>query len=1004
MPEELRVKLAQSAAESRRSLNSELVHRLTASLDTEAGASEARPARALTGGATMRRTTIGALAAVVAIAAAVAAVLTADRGAQVQTAPTLNPRFAELAEAKPWNALQGSDTEAGEAGGVAGPAQEAYENRAYPETTIALAQTKAAVAAAKAVKSRGSKAPKKWDEVGPDTMNVTQLGTQHFGRPTQWAGRVSALAVDTRHCSVEACVLYVGAAGGGVWRTNNALAQRPNWKDLSDGLDTLAIGSILIDPTDATGNTIYVGTGEPNGSGDSEAGLGLYRSTNGGNTWTLVPGSVAAAGNRSIGGILVDPANPRHLWIGTNVARHGLSGYAGGRYTPPNAPRIGVWESTDGGATFQLVLQRDQDPVNPNTPNGSDFFRGGITDLELDPNDSSTFYVSMINNGIFRASTAPGAAAFATQIFTEPNPDPPGAVGGVGIRYQLATADLGAKTRIYLAQGSNRVGAFPYTDASKVLRTDDALAPVVSWQQLSSNNRASASYSTWDFCRTQCSYDMPIASPPGRPDEVWIGGVTQYQELPTRGGIDTRMSNGRAVMRSLDGGVNWTDMTGDAFAWPDWNAIHPDIHELHFAPGGIAFVGSDGGVTRTNGNYVDFSSECDNPFRALAGRPQQLALCKRWLASVPERLIEMNAGLPTIQFQGLAISPTNPRNDILGGTQDNGSPGYLNGRWEMNVLGDGGPPAIDVDGATRYHSYSGPFVDVNFQGNVENEWLWISDPFLFSPEQAGASFYTPFHADPVVSKTAFAGLQHVWRTKTGGGNRQFLEEHCNTNFGDRAGTAANSGCGDWVPLGASPSVLTAGPDADKGGGNGGYVVAIERAPSDTSTMWVGTRRGRVWISRNADAEPGSAVTYSRLDTPAQPRRFVSGIFVDPADANHAWVSFSGYDAYTPGQPGHVFEVRVNPATNTATWTDRSHDLGDQPVTDVAYDAMTGDLYASTDFGVNRLVEGTTTWIPAADGLPRVSVYQIVLAGSGTDRLLYAATHGRGAWRTELPNK
>jgi hypothetical protein len=207
-----------------------------------------------------------------------------------------------------------------------------------------------------------------------------------------------------------------------------------------------------------------------------------------------------------------------------------------------------------------------------------------------------------------------------------------------------------------------------------------------------------------------------------------------------------------------------------------------------------------------------------------------------------------------------------------------------------------------------------------------------------------------------------------------------------------------------VPLGASPSVLTAGPDADKGGGNGGYVVAIERAPSDTSTMWVGTRRGRVWISRNADAEPGSAVTYSRLDTPAQPRRFVSGIFVDPADANHAWVSFSGYDAYTPGQPGHVFEVRVNPATNTATWTDRSHDLGDQPVTDVAYDATTGDLYASTDFGVNRLVEGTTTWIPAADGLPRVSVYQIVLAGSGTDRLLYAATHGRGAWRTELPNK
>ena len=48
---------------------------------------------------------------------------------------------------------------------------------------------------------------------------------------------------------------------------------------------------------------------------------------------------------------------------------------------------------------------------------------------------------------------------------------------------------------------------------------------------------------------------------------------------------------------------------------------------------------------------------------------------------------------------------------------------------------------------------------------------------------------------------------------------------------------------------------------------------------------------------------------------------MSGIAVDPADPNHAWISYSGYEAYTPGEPGHVFEARFNPATGTASFTD-----------------------------------------------------------------------------------
>ena len=125
--------------------------------------------------------------------------------------------------------------------------------------------------------------------------------------------------------------------------------------------------------------------------------------------------------------------------------------------------------------------------------------------------------------------------------------------------------------------------------------------------------------------------------------------------------------------------------------------------------------------------------------------------------------------------------------------------------------------------------------------------------------------------------------------------------------------------------------------------------------------------------------------------------------VDPSNPLHAIVTYSGYDSNTPATPGHVFDVVYDPGTGTATWTNISYDFGDQPVLDSVFDDATGDVYVSTDFGVDRLVQGTTTWVQAADGMPFVSVPSLTLfAGKnhGT-RYLYAATHGRGAFRVSL---
>ena len=73
----------------------------------------------------------------------------------------------------------------------------------------------------------------------------------------------------------------------------------------------------------------------------------------------------------------------------------------------------------------------------------------------------------------------------------------------------------------------------------------------------------------------------------------------------------------------------------------------------------------------------------------------------------------------------------------------------------------------------------------------------------------------------------------------------------------------------------------------------------------------------------------ASVTYRRIDSTstAAPGRFVSGITIDPTNANRAWLTYSGYNANTPTTPGHVFQVDYNPATHTATWTDIDNGTG-----------------------------------------------------------------------------
>lgn len=877
----------------------------------------------------------------------------------------------------------------GEASGEVknGPAQEQYDQRAYPRKYIEPRRTRGAARAYQQANARaatpagqqqiskalGTAVAQKWTPMGPRSGLALPVVT-YTGKSAVVSGRTTSLAIGKR-CTKASCVLYVGTAGGGVWKTTNALAAQPRWAPISSDIPSNAIGTVYLAPN----GDLYVGTGEPNGSSDSEAGVGLYKSTDQGTSFTKVRTRAYGSNftvDRAIASVAVDPRNSQHMYVGTAVARHGASSVNGGRFTPPGSPKIGLYESNNGGRTWHLSLSRVADVVDPTAPNGNDFFRGGISKILFDPTHPKTVYASMFDYGLFRrVGNRPWH-----QIYTIKTPGDLATGLDSRIEFDLATLPNG-KTRIYLGD-STYYGNATAGYVAALLRTDDATKLKPNWTLLSNPKDGTRGYGSYNFCHAQCSYDMFVESPAGHPNQVVLGGSMNYAELTVFGGPGN--SNGRSVVRSTDAGRHFADMTNDVHR----NGLHPDQHALVFVPGSAGkmfFTGSDGGVWRQRGPFVDATGQCAK--RGLSGA--LLLDCQQFLAAIPAKNTPINTGLATLQYQSVSVAKNG--RVIQGGTQDNGT--WENNRkrgWAETVGGDGGQSDFNTARPRiRYHSYYLPQHDVNFQGGDPRGWDWISDPLLASGE--AASFYVPLRADPVVAGTVFDGLQHIWRTRNNGGKRAYLDKYCNELTGS---FPKNKPCGNWKPLGGKQGDLSSAFWGRKGADIGNYVVAIERAATNKSTMWAATRYGRLFISNNANAKKPAAVNYTRLDIKlGLPQRFVSGIAIDPTNPYRAYVSYSGYSAYSPG--GHVYEVTYHPRTKTSSARNLSFNLGDQPVTDIVYSAKNKAWFISTDFGVLTRTRGQKSWV-ATQGLPRVAVYGLTL--DQPSQQLFAATHGRSIWK------
>jgi hypothetical protein len=977
--------------------------------------------------------------------------------------------------------------------------------RTYPANLIPPSVVDTAEATFDKIAAQDGKAQAghQWSLYGP-TQDATQPGVTAFsGATNSTASRITALVVDPR-CSASRCRVWIGASGGGVWRTDNALAPSPDWKQLHPGdLDQNSIGTLTLDPSDKTGSTLYLGTGEGNRcSSGCEAGVGIYRSTDAGEHWAKLPD--ACVGNatyacinpgdaflgRGINSIVVDPRDSNHILVGSALGIRGLSHVIGAvgetQRFEPGADEPGLYESTDGGQTFTEVW-------NGTKPDAGVSF--GVTDVGLDPLDPDVVYVSAFDAGVWRRDSGAPATSFQ-QVFA------PQFFQGAGIdRTMFAATVKSGHTRIYLTDGTANSGGIAGALASNFWRTDNANQPAATllasqpagstppdpathtfpasyaagWQVLTSKTTGNPYFATDDFCTGQCWYDEDVYTPAGMPDTVYVIGSNEYGEQPcnTNGvGCGNGRSNGREVLYSNtagdpDGGANlrtFTDLSYDATTnHPAWcayapyfdngcvnapNGIHPDQHVIAINPGNPTqiFEGSDGGMIRTSGSFADVSAQCDEPHRnggtPLPPASGSYAACKRLLSRVPTLIEHADKKLSsTLQFINVAINPSDSR-EIQGGTQDNGTWSNLRGTtntFTQVIYGDGGNAGYDATNPTwRFNEFTSGFSDSNFRNGDPEKWVITSAPIAASGERV--SFYWPQIGDPNPVPGAhpiFSGAQHVWRTWAFGAgspgavpqdkapNIAFYEANCP----EFVTPGTQLGCGDYQPLGGPAGSDTPGDLTGSAYGSdraGGSISWLARDGADHGTLWAATSAGRIFVTHNADADNPANVTWHRIDNSASggsPTRFPSGIYVDPADTGHAWVSYSGYNAATPSTPGHVFEVEENgTAPGSGTFTNLNVEAGtsafptptsdgDLPVNDVVRDDAGHTLYVATDFGVLRGdADGTGGW-HVTGGMPRYEVTHLEIepssrvptckGGGACQHLLYAATHSRGIWQMRL---
>ncbi len=695
---------------------------------------------------------------------------------------------------------------------------------------------------------------------------------------TAYSGRVSAIAVHPTNPNIA----YVGTAGGGLYRT---LDGGTTWTPLMDSALSLAIGAVTISPSNPS--TIFVGTGESTlcGSG-CMIGVGLYRIDNADTTPVLSnvitknsSGSDVFTG-RAISRIIVHPTNPNIVFVGTTSGTAGIGSNTTGLVTAQQ----GVYKSTNAMSSNPTFDKMTIQGIN----SGRD-----VTDLATEPGNPARLIVGLIgqsnDGGVYLSTNALDAVPTFTKTLALPD-------GSSSGRVEFAVNKTGGTVTVYAAAAASSGTVYKSIDGGATF------APGV-------NNA---------FCGTQCFYDIGVAVDPTNANNVYVGG-------------NPNMTLGR----STDGGASFIANSTN---------LHTDTQALAIAPSNpnIMYFGSDGGIWKTTNATTS--------------------------GTIPWTTLN-NSTFSATEFMSLAIHPTD-RNFLIGGTQDNGTQALTpSGTWARTDGGDGGFAVIDqnptnISNLLSYHTYfnssfslAGFSRSTSTDANGNPQWdgfygcggtsngISCSDPVLFYAPMVGG----PNAADSNGKNTLYFGTTHLYRS-------------------------ANQG-----------TTMT-----DVSGALSARISSIAISPQDDNIRLVGTTAGIVYLSTTA-----GATTMTNISS-GLPSRYVGRVRIDPNDKNTAYVAFNGF-GLSSGQ--HVWKT-TNLLSGSPIWTAAGNGIPDTPVDSFAVNPSNSqDLFAGTDIGVFRSTDAGANWIPFSNGLPRVPVFGLEV--SAPNQVVKIATHGRGVWEYSL---
>jgi hypothetical protein len=316
-----------------------------------------------------------------------------------------------------------------------------------------------------------------------------------------------------------------------------------------------------------------------------------------------------------------------------------------------------------------------------------------------------------------------------------------------------------------------------------------------------------------------------------------------------------------------------------------------------------------------------------------------------------------NTTLAITQFYDGSLHPTDP-NFALAGSQDNGTEKWTGtDAWQWIFGGDGADNAISSSNPNTNWAVSFQMLAIRRTTNGGASFT-VADTGI---DHTNAPFIARFEKCPANDNVFIAGTDNLWKT---------------TNF-------FNSAPG-------RPSWSSNSPEM----GSGLSALAFAASDPNCLTYAFGTANGQLRLTANGGS------TYVDIDAGnAVPNRGVTALAFNPTNASVLYVTLSGFDEGTPGQPGHVFKT-TNALAASPTWVNVSPPVNIPHNTIVLDPSDPTIVYIGTDLGVWMSTNGGSTWTQMGPetGLPNVAVFELQISDT-TDRLV-AFTHGRGAFALE----